>query len=227
MHAQVFQHVPFEGPGSIESWLHQHGATLAITRLFNEETPPPVESVDLLIVMGGPMSVTDECSYPWLKAEKSYIRTAVDAGIPILGICLGAQLIAAAKGAKVYANPAKEIGWFPILGSSQEDAFRFPEEMTVFHWHGETFDLPSNAIRLASSPVCKNQAFQLRNQKVIGLQFHLESTPESLTSIIENCREELVEAPKIMSEREMKALAPQHFREINRQMDRLLDFLVD
>jgi len=226
MHAHIFQHVPFEGPGTISTWLGQKQATITSTRFFEGEIPPPLKGVDLLIIMGGPMSVNDTLQFPWLRMEKESIRRVVDADIPVLGICLGAQLIASALGAIIRQSPIKEIGWFPISGKSCDGCFLFPETLSVFHWHGETFDLPPDAQLLASTAECTNQAFQLADKKVVGIQFHLETTPESLDSIIENCRDDLAEGPKVMFEAEIKEQASSHYTSIHQEMTRLLDFLV-
>src|SRR3990172_6278221 len=176
MRAHFFQHVPFEGLGSIAPWLEARGASVTGTRFFEEWTLPMANDVDLLIVMGGPMSVNDESIHPWLKDEKRFIKEAIARGKPVFGVCLGAQLIANAMGARVYANAEKEIGWFPIHRVDKPragDAFQFPKDSLVFHWHGETFDLPPGAVPLARSEGGENQAFQL-GHKVIGLQVHLE-----------------------------------------------------
>jgi hypothetical protein len=114
MNVHVLQHVPFEDIGSMAFRLSARGANLAYTRLYEEAELPTLDGIDLLIAMGGPMSVNDEAALPWLRAEKALLREAVARGIPVLGVCLGAQLIAAALGARVYPNPEKEIGWFPI-----------------------------------------------------------------------------------------------------------------
>ncbi|MEW8428881.1 MAG: C26 family cysteine hydrolase domain-containing family, partial [gamma proteobacterium symbiont of Ctena orbiculata] len=192
MRAHYLQHVPFEGLGSIEDWLLLSGYEITATRFFESPDLPRLEEIDLLIVMGGPMSVNDEHAYPWLAKEKNFIRSVIDAGKPVLGICLGAQLIAASLGSEIYPNSVKEIGWFPIsaVKSIPDSLFRFPEETTVFHWHGETFDLPSGAVCTAKSKGCQNQAFQF-GRKVIGLQFHLEPTASAANAIVENCRDEL------------------------------------
>lgn len=131
--------------------------------------------MDFIIAGPGQMSVNDEAELPWLKAEKQFLREAIAGGIPVLGICLGAQLIASSLGAPVYPNPLKEIGWFPIHAEKVPDhCFQFPTDCTVFHWHRETFDLPQDAVQLVRSPACNKQGFQL-GRHVIGLQFHLEN----------------------------------------------------
>ncbi len=114
MKVHVLQHVPFEGLGSIDPWLASRGAEVAYTRFFQNDPLPSPGSMDLLVVMGGPMSVNDEGELAWLAPEKRFVRDAVESGVPVLGICLGAQLIASALGACVYPNRVKEIGWFPF-----------------------------------------------------------------------------------------------------------------
>lgn len=226
MHAHYFQHVPFEGLGSIEHWLQQRRARIGVTRFYTGDALPNPAKVDFLIVMGGPMSVNDEDEYPWLMLEKQFIRDFIASGKPVLGICLGAQLIAGALGAAIYPGEQKEIGWWPIQRAENlpDNAFAFPDNMTVFHWHGETFDLPENAVRLASSPACANQAFQL-GENVIGLQFHLETTPASADDIVEHCRDELLKAPYVQTEEEILAMDAERYRRIHSAMADVLDFL--
>ena len=213
MNAHYFQHVPFEGLGSMEVWLREAGYETGVTRWYSGDFPPDPAEIDLLIVMGGPMSVNDENIYPWLVAEKAYIRRWILADRPLLGVCLGAQLIASSLGARVYPNAVKEIGWFPVTAVTPlpEQAFRFPPEQTVFHWHGETFDLPPGAIHLARSTGCERQAFQI-GRHVIGLQFHLETTLDTAAALIENCRNELVPAPYIQDEATLLAAPPEAYR---------------
>jgi GMP synthase-like glutamine amidotransferase len=226
MRAHWFQHVPFEGLGSIEPWLVSNGYTVTCTRFFESVVCPEPEDVDFLVIMGGPMSVNDESDYPWLVPEKQFLRAYLRSGKPALGICLGAQMIATVAGANVYRNPVKEIGWFPVqaVSSGTDALFSFPPSMTVFHWHGETFDLPPGAARLARSEGCENQAFQL-GEKVIGLQFHLETTPLAAAAIIENCRNELVPGRYVQSAADLRSIGVHQYELVNRVMDRILAFL--
>ena len=188
-----FQHVAHEGIGSIEEWIKTEGHSMTATRFFNGEQLPELNDLDWLIIMGGPMNVNDEKDYPWLAAEKKFIRQAIDAGKTVLGICLGSQLVSDALGAKVYKNKEKEIGWFNIElthSAQSEDLFSdMDSRLKVFHWHGDTFDLPENAIHLASSVACKNQAY-VYNDKVLALQFHLEPTKKSLLDMLKGGIEE-------------------------------------
>jgi GMP synthase-like glutamine amidotransferase len=200
----VLQHAPFEGLGSIAAWLSEHHAAVSVTRLFAGGPLPSADAFELLIAMGGPMSVNDEDALPWLRSEKQLVRDAVTAGRRVLGVCLGAQLIASALGARVFRNRVKEIGWFPVQAvPSPPDTFRFPAELEVFHWHGETFDLPPGAVRLARSEGCEQQAFQI-GRNVLGLQFHLETTPESVDAMLENGRDDLTPGPFVQAEPEIR-----------------------
>lgn len=229
MRAHVLQHVWFEDIGSIRGWLDARGARIGHTRFFEPgATLPAVGEADLLIVMGGPMSVNDTRQYPWLNDERRFIAETIRHGTPVLGICLGAQLIAGALGAKVYPNATKEIGWLPVtaVDNGAHDVFRFPDRATVFHWHGETFDLPPGAVHLARSAACEHQAFQF-GRRVIGLQFHLETTPDTANLIIDNCRDELVEGPWIQSEERIRAATPSAYADINTLMDALLYHMID
>jgi len=227
MRVHVLQHVPFEGIGSMADWLTKRDADIRFTRFYEGEALPEPSNLDLIIVMGGPMSVNDEDVYPWLRPEKEFLATAIRGGLPVVGICLGAQLIAAALGASVHANARKEIGWFPVEAVDHgADAFRFPPIQTVFHWHGETFDLPQGAVRLARSAHCANQAFQVGGT-VIGLQFHLETTPASAREIVVNCRGELIESETVQSAQAILSVPNDHYEGINRLMAEVLACVVN
>lgn len=226
MNVHILQHVPFEGIGSMEPWLHARGADITSTRFFESWTLPDVSSPDLVIAMGGPMSVNDEAALPWLVAEKQFIRAAIQRGVPVLGICLGAQLIASALGARVYPGTQREIGWFDIQAvPAQEGTFAFPDKARVFHWHGETFDLPAGAVHLARSAACEHQAFQI-GRRVMGLQFHLETTPATAAAIITHCRHELVEDTFVQSEAALRAVPQAAYESINVLMADVLDHLL-
>lgn len=227
MRAHHLQHVPFEGLGSIEPWLQDAGYEISRTQFFNSRYLPDIGDIDLLVILGGPMSVNDEAKHPWLVKEKEYIRGAIESGKPVLGICLGAQLIANSLGGEVFASSEKEIGWFPIeaVNSESSSFFQFPKEIEVLHWHGETFSLPKDAVRIAKSKNCENQAFQIGGN-VIGLQFHLETTPLSAQAIVENCRDELVEGEYIQSELKILSAPQKYYSSINRLMDKVLEYLV-
>lgn len=198
------QHVPFEGLGSIDEWVSANGYVLTSTQFFTNSNLPEPDDIDWLIIMGGPMGVYDEEKFNWLASEKQLIKEAIEAGKTVIGICLGAQLIAEVLSAKVYPNDYKEIGWYPIELNEQALENRlfkgFAEKLTVFHWHGDTFDLPANAMWLASSEACKNQAF-LYNERVLGLQFHFEMTERALKNMVENGSAEFKPAPFIQTEK--------------------------
>lgn len=194
MNVHVFQHVPFEGPAGLTEWFSEVGAEVRRVRLFDGEALPELAETDWLVVMGGPMSANDEEKFPWMAGEKRFVAQAVAAGKTVLGICLGAQLIASALGARVYPNPEREIGWFPVTRTADPArvplARALPERIEAFHWHGETFDLPPGAVRLARSAACENQAFAV-GDRVMGVQFHLETTMEGARALLENCAEDL------------------------------------
>ena len=174
----VFSHVLREHLGTFDLLIKRSGGSLRVL-----ETPshrgrwPTPKSADALIIMGGPMGVYEEGRHPFINKEIAAIARFIDAGKPVLGVCLGAQLIAAALGARVYPNKRKEIGWNPIHltpeGMKDPLFAGFKKRETVFQWHGDTFDLPAGAVRLAGSPLCRNQAFRW-GDRVYGLQFHIE-----------------------------------------------------
>ncbi len=227
MHVHFLQHVPFEGPGSIATWLGARHATSSTTDPGAGGRFPAPTAFDWLIVLGGPMSANDEALHPWLPAEKRFIREAVNAGKTVLGICLGAQVLAAALGAAVRRNAAPEVGWFPIepVPGADRSVFGslFPAPVEAFHWHSETFDLPPGAVRLAHSAACSQQAFGL-GDRVLGLQCHFETTPDAVRMLIDYCGDELTPGRGVQPASELVRI-PHRFDQINRVMDAVLDRL--
>ncbi|MGW8316373.1 MAG: type 1 glutamine amidotransferase [Bacteroidales bacterium] len=222
-----FMHVPFEGPGVIADWAAKKGYPMEYTRFYDGDPLPDVKKVELLILMGGPMDVIDEQVNPWMAGEIDWIREYLEKGQPVLGICLGAQLIARALGADVYPGREKEIGWHNLQFLSALGSFRIWEELPnvhkVFHWHGDTFSIPERATLIASSRAFPNQGFIYRN-KVIALQFHLEVTPAGVSELLENSRHELTEGPYVQNEKEI--LNEKGCYSANHElMFRLLDYL--
>lgn len=227
MNVVILQHVSFEGVGSMQQWLDAHNAQTRYIKFYlpNAQLPDPTD-IDLVIVMGGPMSVNDEDQYPWLIKEKQFLRETIDNDTAVLGVCLGAQLIARVLGASVKPNDHTEIGWFKIRGIDHESgAFRFPEEMPIFHWHGETFELPTGATRLASSEACLNQAFQI-GPRVIGLQFHPEMTKETADDLLKACADELVPGEFVQPAEAIASASSQLYTDGHQLMDRILNYLV-
>jgi GMP synthase-like glutamine amidotransferase len=177
----AFRHVPFEHLGRIADSLERHGIACEYVDLYRDDARPDTGAADGLIFMGGPMSANDDL--PYIRQELEFIDEAITRGLPILGVCLGSQLIAKALGARVYPNSVPEIGWYPVHWTTAAARDRLHQGLeapeTVFHWHGETFDLPAGAELLASSEACRNQAYRV-GANVYGLQYHLELTPEML-----------------------------------------------
>lgn len=203
MQTHFIQHVPFESPGYLLQWAQEAQHSISFTKIFEAVQFPPAASIDLLVVMGGPMGVYEEATYPWLKAEKTFIREVIDAGKKVLGVCLGSQLVAEALGSKVYPNPQKEIGWWPVQvvdTATGSPTAGWPAEFTVFHWHGDTFDLPPGAMHLFRTNACPNQGYLVGN-RVAGLQFHLEANQALVETMIAHGKQELVHAPLIQEEK--------------------------
>jgi len=202
MRIHCLQHVPFENLGYVRHWAYFNEHSITKTALFSSDSFPDISDFDCLIVLGGPMGVNDINAYHWLLKEKRFIEQVITAEKSLLGICLGAQLIADVLGARVYKNPHKEIGWHMVsrIDASEQSPLKgiFPERFYAFQWHGDTFELPAGAVHLAESQACRNQAFGW-GSRTIGLQFHLEFTPESIEKLLEHCGNELVPGPYIQS----------------------------
>lgn len=226
-HLHFFQHVSFENLGIIESWAHHHDFTVSSTQLYKDQSISIPEQSDWLVVMGGPMGVYDQEEYPWLETEKAAIAQAIDRGKVVLGICLGAQLIAQVLGAGIRPNAYKEIGWFPVYLDSDVLAHPIsdvlPSQWDAFHWHGDTFEIPDGARLLARTSACRNQGF-VYDDRVVGMQFHLEVTRSGAAELVKNCAvdlsvDEFVSTPE-------QILSPQApFAESHEVMARLLDYL--
>jgi GMP synthase-like glutamine amidotransferase len=208
MRLHIIQHVAFEGPGAIAEWARERGHSISVTEQFGRGKLPAVDDFDFLVIMGGPMSAIDDAKFNWLAEEKQLIAESLREEKAILGVCLGAQLLAQALGAQVYPNREKEIGWFPVrltLAAERSRLFSgLPARMTVLHWHGETFDLPQGAVLLAESDLCRNQAFEI-DGRVLGLQFHLEVQPQGLERLIENSAGDLSRGPTVQTAEDMRA----------------------
>jgi GMP synthase (glutamine-hydrolysing) len=184
--------------------------------------------VGLLVIMGGPMNVYEELKYPWLTAEKRFIAEAISLGRPILGVCLGAQLLAAVMGARVAPNAEREIGWFNIYRTDEADrsglAGFLPERAEVFHWHGDTFDMPAGAVHFARSTGCEHQGF-VAHERIVGLQFHLELTADGAGRLIQNCPQDL-ETPGRFVQTPVAILSNEHrFGQAHALLASLLDSL--
>lgn len=200
MHIHFIQHVAFEYPGSMVDWAADNNFSTSYTKVFEAVEFPALQSFDMLVILGGPMGVYEEETLPWITAEKTFIQQAMGAGKKVFGICLGAQLIASVLGAKVYPHTAKEIGWWPVHKvTGQPLTSMLPEEFTTFHWHGDTYDLPTGAECLFSSAVCNQQGF-VYGRNVAGLQFHMEVKEDLLNGMTEHERSELTGQGYVQSE---------------------------
>ena len=181
----IIQHVDYESPGVILDWLRERGHEYCILRPDVEVFPPP-EEFHRLIVMGGPMGANDDDRYSWLGREKGFIRDFLNSGGKVLGICLGAQLIAGVLGAEVHGGVCDEFGWKDVKLTSDALHSRyfhdFPESFPAFHWHSDAFDIPEGALNPASTDECPNQVIE--TERALGLQFHLEMTPRMVEEAI-------------------------------------------
>lgn len=229
MRIHYIQHVAFEDLGYIQEWAIENGHTLSKTLLHEGQSLPILDDFDFLVIMGGPMNIYEENVYPWLIEEKAFIKKAIDNDKIVLGICLGAQLIADVLGGLIFKNSYKEIGWFPVTLSQDgqnSPLFKgFPLDFIPFHWHGDTFDLPPACKNICYSDACENQGFTY-GDRVIGLQFHLEATSKSINDIITNCSNEIV-ADKYIQSADQILSKMENIPKVNSLMINLLDNIVD
>jgi GMP synthase-like glutamine amidotransferase len=225
MRLHWLQHAPFEGLGSIEDWGRRRQLALTRTLTHGGEPLPASGDIDGLIIMGGPMSANDAAALPWLDAEHRFVETTIRHGKPVLGICLGAQIIARVLGAAVRRNAHYEIGWFPTAWTSAARSSKLfsgmPDSTMAFHWHGETFDIPRHARRVAQSEACENQGFACCDDRVVGLQFHLEMTRSGVLDLI-SAHPDLPAGPYVQTPAELLGNS-----EIHDHASALLDDLLD
>jgi GMP synthase-like glutamine amidotransferase len=219
------QHAPGEGPGQIAHWAAAHGHALSGTHWYRGDAPPEPAAIDFLAIMGGGMNIYEHRNHPWLVPEKALIAEVIALGKPVLGVCLGAQLIADVMGGKVYQNPQFEIGWFPIRTLEELRGHplfaHFPAEFTALHWHGDTFDLPPGATLLASSDACPRQAFVCKGN-VVGLQFHIEVRPEDVRAFVRGESAPLPEGRYVQSFEQILA-GDAYIPAVHRLLEAMLD----
>ena len=226
MRLHYLQHVPFEDLGNIANWAEANNVSISATKLHKKQQFPSLDQFDLLVILGGPMNIYEYDRYSWLKEEKVFIKSAIDAGKKLLGVCLGAQLIADVVGGKVIRNQFKEIGWHKIKRTTEKSYFFQDDfkEFKAFHWHGDTFVLPENIKSLYSSEACQNQAFEI-GDKVLGLQFHVEYSKESIEKMLVNDGAELDGSHYVQSAEQIISEIDQ-IKTIHKIMDKVLSRLL-
>jgi GMP synthase (glutamine-hydrolysing) len=224
MKLHYIQHVPFETPAGILKWASSRSVEISSTKMFESAMLPELPDFDFLLVMGGPMSVNEESKFHWMKNEKKFIENCISHNKKILGICLGAQLIADVLGAEVSSNKYKEIGWYDVEKCNDIRVTKqFPAKFKAFHWHGERFNIPDGAVKIFESEACDNQGFAYRNS--VGLQFHIESDDDSITSMIENCADDIDKSRYVQSINDIitgKTNIPLNYQIMNAFLDNLI-----
>jgi len=222
----IFRHSPTEGPGYFSDYLDERGVPWRIVRIdAGEAVPADPRAFSGVALMGGPMSVNDPL--PWIQPALAFIRGAMDADVPVIGHCLGGQLMSKALGGVVSRNPVKEIGWGPVRvepTAAARDWFGDVTEFLSFHWHGETFTIPDGAERLASSEWCANQTYVIGPH--LGMQCHVEMKPEMISTWCRSWSDEIDAAdgtPSVQTPEAMHERIEQKVRDLNAVASRLYD----
>lgn len=220
----ILQHHRCEGSGAIADWAASRGCSLAATHLYLGEPLPDPATVDFLVVMGGPMNIYQDRDHPWLRAERAFIETHIASGRPAVGVCLGSQFLADALGGRVTQNAKIEIGWLPVEFTAEARARLpfLPPSLEAMHWHGDTFELPPGALRLARSAGCANQGF-IYDGRVLALQFHPEMTREGLSDLVAEFGNELEPAEFVQTGGAILAAKDAAFSTANALLHELLD----
>lgn len=238
MRLHFIQHVAFERPAGIASWARRHDFPVSVTKIYRPPLTaraalPAIEEFDTLVVLGGPMGVDDTDEHPWLAEEIPLIQEAIAGGRRVIGVCLGAQLIAKALGADVRRARFTEIGWFavhrekPLGGMPDPFDGVLPEQFPAFHWHSDTFDVPETAKGSLSSEACGNQAFVVPG-RALAIQFHLEMEMENIEALLENCASELGTGRYVQTPDQIREGTGEHGALTRALLDRILDwFLLD
>jgi GMP synthase-like glutamine amidotransferase len=231
MRIHCFQHVSFENPGSIKEWAEGNGHVMDYTLFFQgDHVFPEMDDFDILLVMGGFMNVDEEEQFPWLKTEKAFILQAIKKGKKCIGICLGSQLISNALSERVYPNAEKEIGFFPVVFTERALSHpffnHFTNPYTVFHWHGDTFDLPDSAVLIASTEECRNQAYIIGNS-ILCFQFHIEMDQQLIEELLFQDAHELEEEGRFIQKADMIRMNFQVLEQNRKDLFLLLDKFMD
>jgi GMP synthase (glutamine-hydrolysing) len=220
----VLEHAANEGPGKIATWAEERGYTVNHVRMDDGNPLPSLEGASMIVIMGGGMNIYQHRDYPWLVDEKRFLAKAIARNKPLLGICLGAQLLADLLGGKVVQNRCKEVGWWPVRFLDRSSPFDgFQAEGMMFHWHGDTFDIPNRSRRIADSDGCANQAF-IFGDRIVGLQFHAEVTPADPAAFCDSAPQDLADGPFSQS-REAMLTSPPDMSAVDAGLYRLLDHL--
>lgn len=218
-------HSDLGGDIHLPHWAASRGHDWTLVPVHRSAPPPEPQAQNALAILGGPMSVWEEGRHPWLKAEKRLIEDFLRAGQPVLGICLGAQLLAEVLGARVYPGAQREIGWLPVRRVPEAAAHalgaQLPEHFHTFLWHGDTFDLPSGAAHLARSEAVPHQAFACGS--ALALQFHLEARTDWVRRLVERDAAQMTPERHVQSAETVLTRSNRFYPENNALLDRLLD----